>query len=154
MSRVAACPRPRNAMALRGFIQTLPKLVVGFALEQLVHGLNDVLRIGNDFGLTGLIDGFESETGGDDFGLLIGGVAEIFAYDFLIAVVFENGGGSGARVVGAVAQTAAVTNDMHLFHKLYGNLSGCQALGKLRIAYRVLLIAYCLSNDALPYSLR
>ena len=117
MSCVAARPRPRDAMALRGFIQTRPKFVVGFALEQLVHGFDDVLRIGDDFGLAGLIESFESEAGGDDLGLLIGGAAKIFAYDFLMTVVFKNGDSSGARVFSAVAQAAAVTNDVDLFHK-------------------------------------
>lgn len=115
---VAARPRPGDLVRFGRSVQPLPEFKVGFAFEQLIHCLDDILRIGNDFDLAGLRERFQPDTGGNDFSLLIGGGTEIFASDLTGTLVFQNGDSTGARAFGAIAQTAAVANDGDLFHEV------------------------------------
>ena len=126
---MAARPLPGNAVPIGGGIQPRPEFVIGFAPKLAIHGFDDILRVGNDFDLARFAQGFQRDTGGDDFRLLVGAQAEKFADDAALATIFQNGSGSGACGFAAIAQTAAVANDVYLFHY---RLSACFSVAARR----------------------
>lgn len=118
MPGVAARPFPRNLMQLFRCVQSFPKRMIGFAFEFAFHRSDDVLRIGNQFDLARFFQGFQTEAGGHNFGLLVRAIAEVFAADFALAEIFQNGDRCRARFAATIAKTAAITNDANLFHTI------------------------------------
>ncbi len=116
---VAACPGPLHLMRSSRAVEPLPVIKIGFAFEQLVHRFDDVLRIRNERDAARLFERFEAEASGDNFGLLIGQIAEVLAEDFAQALVFEHGHGGGARFAQAIAEAAPIANYGDLFHGVF-----------------------------------
>lgn len=105
MPGVAARPGPFDPVRVGGPVEAGPEIVVGLAAKFALHGFHDVQRVGNDLDPAGALELFESEAGGDDFGLLIGAGTEKFGHDFSFSAPFEQRGGGGGRVFRAVFQT-------------------------------------------------
>lgn len=117
MSRMPAGPGPAHAMRPGRRVQPLPQIQVRFAFKKALHRFDNILRVGDDHDLAGLFQSFEAQTRGDDFGLLVCRIAQVFADDLSVFLEFEDSRSAGARRFAAVAQAAAVANDGDLFHE-------------------------------------
>jgi hypothetical protein len=76
---MAGGPFPGDLMSVYGFVETRPPFVIGLAPEASVHCLYDITRIREESNLARLAQSFQTDGGGGNLGLLIGGLPEVAA---------------------------------------------------------------------------
>src|SRR6266436_8578662 len=104
-------PVPLDLVTGRGFVQTLPPLVICLAAIAALHRLNDVTRVGVQSHAARLLESFEAECRGHNFSLLIGGLTEIDSESPPQPLIAKQSDRGGAGYFAAVAQTRAVTEN-------------------------------------------
>ena len=111
MTGVALRPVPLHLMLGRGFIQTLPPVVIGLAAETSLHCLDHVTRVGVQTHPARFLQRFEAKRRRRNLGLLIGGFAQISAKGAPKPLITKQRDGGRARGIAAIAETRAVTKD-------------------------------------------
>src|SRR6266513_6150335 len=111
-------PVPFDLMTGRGFVQTLPPLVICLAAVTAFHRLNYVTRVGVQTHAARLLQCFEAERCRGDLSLLIGGFTQIDSESPPQPLIAQQRHRRRAGYFATVAEARAVTENRNSFHEV------------------------------------